>query len=155
MKATPISLEADLVIVGLPLRTSPARATEDIPKHWQEFMGADIASQVSKKKDDGHVYAVYCDYEADWRGAYTMVLGVAVEPSSPVPPGLRRVRVPAGDYASFRANGSPTDVIWRTWMYINEEWSERGRRRYIADVERYKPGTAPDAVEADVIVGLT
>jgi predicted transcriptional regulator YdeE len=153
MKATPVDLTADLVVIGLPLRTSPEGAMSDIPAHWQKFMGTNVASRISSQEDDAHVYAVYCDYDSDHRGAYTLVIGFAVAPSTPVPEGLRRVRIPAGRYASFTANGNPAEVIWQTWTHINSSSEERARR-YIADFERYAPHGSPTSVVCDVVVGL-
>lgn len=153
---TPTELAADLVVIGLPLRTSPERAVTEIGPHWQRFMREGIASTIAAKAGDAHLYAVYCDYESDHRGPYTMVLGVAVEPDTVVPPGLRRVRVPVGRYASFAAKGDPAQVIWQTWTYVSSEWKERERRRFIADFERYAPGAmSASSVDADVMVGLS
>jgi predicted transcriptional regulator YdeE len=145
---TLITLQHDLVIIGLPLRTSPENAGRDIGAHWQRFMS-------SRKEAATDLYAVYCDYESDWRGAYTMVLGSAAKPDEAVPSGERRVRIPRGDYASFRASGAPAEAVWKTWMHINTEWPDRSRRRYIADFERYAPDAfAGGKVEADISVGL-
>lgn len=43
--------DRDLVIIGLPLRTSPGRAASDIPAHRQAFLAGGPPS--------GEVYAVY------------------------------------------------------------------------------------------------
>jgi predicted transcriptional regulator YdeE len=98
-------------------------------------------------EDDDRTYVVYCDYENDWRGAYTMVLGARCDASAAIPEGMRRVRVPSGRYESIPVQGDPAQVIWRAWMWINEEWQPP--RRYIADVERYD---APD--RAELLLGL-
>jgi predicted transcriptional regulator YdeE len=155
MKATPVDFAHDLVVIGLPLRTSPEAAAKDIPGHWQKFRGEGIAAKVAAKKDHGYLYAVYCDYESDFRGPYTMVLGLAVEPTAPVPPGLRRVRIPAGKYASFAAQGDPAQAIWGAWTHVNSDWKDRVHRRYIADFERYVASSmSMESVEAEVVVGL-
>src|SRR5262245_6150936 len=127
-------LSRDLVIVGLALHTDPQRAATEIPAHWQRFMSEAI-DRIPARSGEETLYSVYCDYESDHRGPYTMVLGRAVDPETPVPSGLRRVRVPAGRYAKFLASGDPARVIWQTWSYVNERWEGRPRRRYIADVE--------------------
>src|SRR5262249_15290179 len=126
---TPLTLQDDLVIIGLALRTTAESAGKDIGAHWQRFMAT--------RKDDAGVYAVYCDYGADGRGPSTLVLGGRATADAPVPAGSRRVRVPRGDYATFKASGDPAEALWKAWMHINTEWPDRGRRRYIADFERY------------------
>ena len=84
-----------------------------------------------------------------------VLLGVAVEAHAEVPEHMRRTRIPSGQYASFRTEGDPKEVIWQTWQHINERWEQRTERRYIADFERYAPESqAGCAVKADVVVGL-
>lgn len=132
-----MQLTTDLVILGRAIRTSPATAMTDIPALWQQVLGAGAPP----------TYAVYCDYDADSTGAYTMVLGSEVPMDAPVPTGMRRVRIPAGTYATFKAEGDPAQVVWKTWHHINTEWAERDRRRYIADFEKY---ISPTSVEIAV-----
>ena len=149
-----VELSDDLVIVGTAMRTSPRTAASDIPALWQRFMQQDLARQLPRRTDDPAVYAVYCDYESDFRGPYTLVLGVAADARADVPEHMRRTRIPSGRYARFHAEGDPTQVIWQTWQHINESWDQRTERRYIADFERYAPESlAGDAVKADVVVG--
>lgn len=155
MRATTTELEQDLVIVGLSVRTAPERAATDIPAAWERFGKEKIAERVTTRTEDARLYAVYCDYESDASGRYTMVLGVATKGDAAVPAGLRRVRLPRGRYARFVATGDPSEVIWRTWVHVNTEWADRGKRRYIADCERYSPEAfSPTSAEAEVLVGV-
>jgi len=131
-----MNLTADLVIIGLSIRTSPATAMQDIPALWKRFLDDGAGA--------GPIYAVYCDYESDSTGAYTMVLGGEASASAPVPAGRRRVRIPGGTYTLFHADGDPAEVVWKTWLHINTEWTGRDRRRYIADFEKY---VSPTSVE--------
>lgn len=154
MEALILESSADLVIVGIAVRTSPEGAAQDIPAAWERFMREGIADRVAGRIGDS-IYAVYCDYQTDYRGAYTMVVGVEADPAAEVSDGMRRVRIPSGRYAQFVASGDPTHVIWQTWSRINEQWLKRGERRYIADFERYAPGAmTPQKVQAEIVVGL-
>ena len=150
-----IDILDDLVIVGTATRTSLQTAPTDIPALWQTFMQQDLVNSLPRRSDDASIYAVYCDYESDFSGPYTMVLGVAVDAHAAVPAHTRRARIPRGQFASFRAEGDPRQIIWQTWQHINERWDRRADRRYIADFERYAPESAGgDSVKADVVVGL-
>jgi predicted transcriptional regulator YdeE len=150
-----VELPEDLIVVGTAIRTSPETAAADIPALWQRFMQDDLANQVPQRSDDPATYAVYCDYQSDYRGPYTLLLGVAVKHGAPVPDQMRRTRIPSGHYASFHVEGDPAQVIWQTWQHINERWDARNQRRYVADFERYAPEALPGgAVKADVVVGL-
>ena len=134
---------ADLVVHGIAVRTDLNTAMTDIPAHWQQFQQRGATPPAF----DAAIYAVYCDYEADWRRGYTLVIGVAAAADAPVPEGLRRVTIPGGRYARIAANGEPPQVIPQTWNYLNTVWAKP--RRYVADFERY---TARDA--AEIFVGV-
>lgn len=154
MKSTQAKHERDIVIIGLPLHTDPARAVTDIPAHWQRFATEEIAARIPALADDPHVYCVYCDYQSDARGPYTMVLGRAVDRTAEVPAGLRRVRLPAGVYAQFHIAGHPAQVITAGWNFINQQWDGAARRRFIADCERYRmDALQPEHTEGDILVG--
>jgi predicted transcriptional regulator YdeE len=144
-----LEIARDLVVVGLATRTSVQSAARDIPALWGRFVEENLQSTLPRRADDAGVYAVYCDYEGDERAPYTLVLGVAVEPTTEIPRGMRRVRIPTGSYARFTVTGDPTQVIWPTWAHINGPWGGRPTRRFIADYERY----APDGTQA-VVVGV-
>lgn len=155
MKNELVSVPKDLVIVGLAIRTSPATAGADIATAWQRFMSEGTAQRVERDPADAGLYAVYCDYQSDHDGPYSMVLGMAVDAKAPVPAGLRRVRVPAGPYAHFVASGDAGKAVWELWSHVNGVWEKPGTRRYIADFERYAPDAMADGkVTADVMVGL-
>jgi predicted transcriptional regulator YdeE len=155
MDITQNSLVQDVVVIGLAVATSPERAPQDIPAHWQRFFMEQVGSRLPVRQDDPHLYCVYCDYQSDHRGAYTMVLGHAVEPSVAVPQGMRRVRIPAGRYAQLPFDGRPEHVINAGWSFINERWDGRSQRRYIADFERYRPGTmTPEHVSGAIMIGV-
>jgi predicted transcriptional regulator YdeE len=133
----------ELVVIGLAQRLEASVAATEIPRLWQRFQREHA---LPRPPGDAATYAVYCDYESDWRGAYTLVLGVAAAADAPVPAGMRRVAIPPGRYARFSANGDPAQVIWQTWMHINTVWC--GARQYLADYERYTDD------EAEIAVGV-
>jgi predicted transcriptional regulator YdeE len=137
MHATHFERSDALTVVGLPLRTTPERAPAEIPPLWQRFMQERFAQRLPRRADDAGIYAVYLDYESDYRGAYTLVVGVASESNAPVPAECRKVVIPAARYARFVAEGESAQVIWQTWAHINEQWPGRSQRRYQVDYERH------------------
>jgi len=146
----------DRCVLGLAARTSAATAAQDIPALWQDFMVGGWLEKLPRTLDDPAIYAVYTDYTSDEHGAYTLVLGVAVERKTKVSEGLRRVCIPAGEVAKFHVAGNPAEVVWRTWKHINGAWNTRGRRRYVADFERYPlQDLQPDSAVIDIAVGLS
>jgi predicted transcriptional regulator YdeE len=158
-EAPELTLSSDLTIIGLSVRTRPEAAATDIPALWQRFLAEGVPGKLPAC--DAYLYALYCDYERDFRAGYTMVLGVAVDAQAPVPEGMRRVRVPAGPYARFAVKGDPAAVVWGAWQHINGEgdgaWRRQGERRYLADFERYVAATldaSPANAEVELCVGL-
>jgi predicted transcriptional regulator YdeE len=155
MRAEELNRQEALVVTGPALRTSAEHAATDIPAFWQRFMDERWLERLERRADDPAVYSVYCDYESDFRGAYTMVLGIAAQDSAPPPNGARHVVVPAGHYAQFVAKGDPAQTLWRAWAYIGEEWPGRTQRRYAADFERHDLSSLGAAdVEVTILVGL-
>ena len=51
------------------------------------------------------MYAVYSDYETDWRGEYSYLIGCGVDRAGAIPEGMEVRRVPAQTYAVLRAKG--------------------------------------------------
>jgi predicted transcriptional regulator YdeE len=154
MKPERIDIAEDIVIVGIALATTPETAARDIPAFWQRFLSEDVASQLTRGADRS-IYAVYCDYRTDYSGPYTLVLGGAVPSDTPIPTGMRRVRIVSGRYAAFPAKGEPSEVIWRTWAEINQRWPGRSERRYVSDFERYRPeAMSGGSLDAEILVGL-
>lgn len=151
MKLTETALAHDLTIIGLALRTRPETAMQDIPALWGRFYQEGLAQRLAAVEQN--VYAVYCDYERDFRGAYTMVLGMACAADADISDGLRRVRVPAGRFATLAVSGDPAEVVWRGWSQINGEWPDKAQRRYVADFERYRRVSLGD-VDAEICVGM-
>ena len=150
MNSTHQQQTSDVVIIGFEARISPSEAATKIPALWARF-----ASEGVGVKSSGEVYAVYCDYENDGAAPYTMVLGFAVDASTEVPKGLRRVRLPAGRYARFEVKGPPQQALWGAWSFINGAWPEKSSRRFIADAERYlAPPAADGSVHAELLIGV-
>jgi predicted transcriptional regulator YdeE len=150
--------EHDIIVIGPAIRTSQQSAAQDIPAFWQRVMRDQVLEPLARRADDPALYAVYCDYDSDHRGAYTMMIGVAADPQAPVPAGMRRAVIPRGRYAGFVARGEPSQAFWQTWNYISETWERRGERRYAADYERYSPAALAAMMEGraevDVVVGM-
>ena len=146
-------------ILGFACRTSSSAAGRDIPAHWQRVLAGGLFERLIPMRGDPAIYAVYCDYETDWRGACTFVIGMQVAAESRVPEGLVAVRIPAGRYANIALQGNPKDVLWRTWSTIGETWAHRNERRYAVDYERYLPaalaGMATRDIDIELGLGLT
>lgn len=138
----------EIHVIGISCRTSnaPNRASTDIPKLWMKFYSENISALIPNKASDQGI-AVYCDYESDFTGEYTLVLGCPVTSLDNVPDGLVAKTIPSGTYAKFVCAGKPPESVFTTWQTI---WQEKNlNRSYIADYELY---TSPEDIS--VFVGI-
>ena len=142
-------------ICGPHIRTSAARAGDEIGPLWQRFFAEGWLDRLPRMSDDSQLYAVYTDYESDFAGAYTMILGVAVRPEADVPEGARSIVIPTGKYARFAFEGDPKAAVWGTWNMVNTTWERRSERLYAIDFETHTLATMrPYYSEGAVVVGL-
>jgi predicted transcriptional regulator YdeE len=139
-------------VVGIPRRTRNAEAQETIPGCWQEFLRQNAAARIPHRAVPPVMYAVYSDYESDWAGPYTYLLGCGVTRADSVPDGMEARRIPPQTYAVFRAKGRMPDEITGVWANI---WSSGLPRTYTYDFELYdKRFARPSAKEAEIWVAV-
>lgn len=126
-----------LKILGISVRTTNenAQAAHDLGLLWQRFHYEDMAGKIPHKLGN-EIYAVYTDYESDYTGKYTTLIGFRVDSLETIPEGLTGREFDGGTYRKFVAKGSMPDAIVETWKKI---WSEDKQlnRRYTADFEVY------------------
>jgi len=118
MKSELFDSEHQIVVLGPSIRTAPPGDQRDIPAFWQRFMAGGFLERLPRRAEDEALHAVYCDYESDHTGAYTMVIGVAVDAGAAAEEGMRRVVIPPGRYGRFAAKGPAAEALWSicgTW----------------------------------------
>jgi predicted transcriptional regulator YdeE len=98
------------------------------------------------------MYAVYSDYESDWRGEYSYLIGCGVTRAATVPEGMEVRQIPAQSYAVFTAKGRMPDEVLAVWSTV---WLSSLPRTYTFDFEVYDQRfTNPKQKEADVCVAI-
>ena len=140
------------IIVGISRRTSNARGFEDISACWQDFFAQNGAARITNRTVPPVMYAVYSDYETDWRGEYSYLIGCGVDRAGAIPEGMEVRRVPAQTYAVFRAKGRMPDEILAVWATV---WASDLSRTYTCDLEVYdKRFTRPVNKEVEIYVAV-
>ena len=106
------------IIMGIRCRTSNAdgRSVADIPACWQDFLLQNVAAQLPNRAKTPAFFAVYSEYESDWTGEYTFMLGSEVTKADSIPECLAVTRIPAHTYAVFTAAGPMPDALLGVWM---------------------------------------
>jgi predicted transcriptional regulator YdeE len=137
-------------VFGIELRTSNDQAFDTIPPHWQRFANEQVLARIPGKLSD-EVYAVYTNFQNAGRnnqGSYSLVIGAAVAPDTPLPAGLARAVVPASQRAVFTVAPGRFDLVGAKWQEI---WQHTELpKTFIAEYERY---SADGAI--DILVGIT
>jgi predicted transcriptional regulator YdeE len=133
-----------LRFAGLTARVSNAEP-ELIGDHWRRFHADETVTRIAGKANP-NVFAVYTEYESDYTGAYTLLIGYSVEADAVVPGGLRVIEVPAQQYAVILASGEQPQATWAAWQWV---WASALDRAYTADFDEY---IAPGDVRLHVAV---
>ena len=135
-------------VVGIACRASNSRA-DLIQELWQRFTQEKISAQLTERASDA-VYALYCDYESDHTGEYSLVIGCEVPPytlaATEPPPGLVVAAVPAAFYGVIDSRGPQPQTTVDIWKKV---WTSHVKRTYVCDFEVYW-----GPVAAEVFVGI-
>ena len=124
--------ENGLTILGIYARASNS-VPEKIGDLWRRFHAMGGAAAIEARLDDV-VYSVYCQYEGDATGEYTVLIGCSVDAGAVVPMGFKKIAVAAGEFAVFEALGELPKSVWDAWA---EVWKTPLDRRFEADFDRY------------------
>jgi len=134
-------------IVGISVRTTnkDGQSQKDIGDLWGKFMGQNIKAQIHNK-ESVDTYCVYTDYESDFNGKYTTILGCKVKSLDSIPAGMIGIAVAPTTFRVYISKGKIPECVVNTWMGI---WKEQPERKYTADFDVYGP-KAQDIANAEV-----
>ena len=124
-------------IIGISTKTSNlnGEAARDLSKLWGQFINENVPAKISNKLGD-EIYAIYTDYESDYQGKYTCLIGVKVDSLNEIPNGLLGRSFDGGRFQKFIAKGEMPQAVVEKWQEI---WSKDAtlNRSYTADFEVY------------------
>ncbi len=124
-------------IIGIKIETTNenGRAAVDLGKLWEQFYTENIPSKIPNKISDD-IYSIYTDYESDYKGKYTTIIGLKVNALDQIPNGMVGREFKGGNYRKFVAKGKMPNAVLETWQEIWEKDNEL-KRTYTADFEVY------------------
>ncbi len=124
-------------IIGIASETTNVngKAAEDLGKLWERFFVENIANKIPNKISE-EIYSVYTDYESDYTGKYTCVIGQKVYSMEEIPNGLIGREFKSGKYQKFVAKGQMPNAVVEIWKEIWAKDKELNRK-YTADFEVY------------------
>ncbi|NDV94328.1 AraC family transcriptional regulator [Dysgonomonas sp. 521] len=125
-------------VVGISVRTTNQnhQSQADITKLWEVFFRNAYIQQLMPNKVSTDIYCIYTDYESDYTGDYTTVLGYKVSTTDGIPTnlGLAFKEIPESKYYKYISEGELPYAIGKTWAHI---WQSDIDRRYLADFDIY------------------
>ena len=145
----------NLKIIGISVETTNqnGKAIEDLGKLWGRFYAENVIEKIPNKINE-EVYAVYTDYENDYRGKYTTIIGMAVSSLDKIPDGLVGRAFEAQNFKKFIAKGDMPNAVGKTWKEIWDKDAELNRS-YIYDYEVYGSQSQNGAnAEVDIYIGI-
>lgn len=145
---------AGFTIAGITLRTTNQdnRALREIGQLWGKWFAEKVSDQIPHKVDET-VYSLYYDYESDYQGEYTVLLGCKVTSVEGLPAGLTFREVPEDRYAVYHRQGTLPTITHEIWTAV---YSEKAYvRGYRTDFDRYPmEWEAEDRAKVEVYVSL-
>ena len=124
-------------IIGIEIETTNenGKSAEDLGKLWEQFYAENVPSKITNKTND-EIYSIYTDYESDYTGKYSCVIGMKVDSLDQIPNGLIGREFKSGKYHKFIAKGQMPNAVLETWQMIWKNDKELNRK-YTADFEVY------------------
>jgi predicted transcriptional regulator YdeE len=124
-------------IIGISTETTNqnGKAAVDLGQLWGKFFAENIPNQIENKIST-EIYSIYTDYESDFTGKYTTVIGLKVNSLDNVPEGLVGREFAGESFIKFVAKGEMPKAAVETWQEI---WSsdQSLNRKYTYDFEVY------------------
>jgi predicted transcriptional regulator YdeE len=137
--------------IGLELRTNNEECSSTMPTHQEKFFRENTLEKIPNKIN-GHILAVYTDYEGDYTKPYSWILGCEVSSLDKIPAGLVGKVIPESKYAVFTTRGEFPQGLIAVWQAV---WKLNLHRAYTNDFELYRSDFNPQTnPEVKVYIGI-
>ena len=139
------------LIVGIAVRTTNqgGQAQKDIAELWKRFMEQNLIAHIPNKVNH-EIYCLYTEYENDFTGAYTTILGCKVASLDTIPEGFIGKEIAETTYKHYKAVGALPSCVGKAWGGI---WQSGIDRKYTADFDVYgEKAQNPQNAEVDIYV---
>ena len=123
-------------IAGISVRTNNlnSKSKEDISKLWDEWF-ADGISDLINNKLSNNIYCAYTEYESDFNGDYTVIIGCTVKDFDGLPSELIKLEINHISYRKYDSFGKIPDIVLNNWEKI---WQSKDIiRAYKTDFDVY------------------
>jgi predicted transcriptional regulator YdeE len=150
----------EIKLAGIKIRTSNKEEFDPIAAKImpmvQAYFQDSIADKISNRVYPGKIYIVYTEYESDYEGEYTCMIGEEVKSLDNLAEGLSTHVIPAQKYTKFTSEqGEIPKIVIDAWTKIWQMKELDSNRSYLSDFEVYDSRAAdPLNAEVDIYVGI-
>ncbi len=118
MEYEKITLEG-FSLVGISVRTTnkSGQSQLDIDKLWRKFIENNIVDSIPFKISED-IYCIYTDYESDFSGEYTAIIGCKVSNTNDTTDEFVYIDIPTCNYYKFTSIGKIPEAVGKTWEHI-------------------------------------
>ncbi len=143
-----------LQIIGISIETTNqnGQSARDLGQLWGRFYAEGILDKIANKADND-VYSIYTDYESDYTGKYTTIIGAKVTSLAHVPAGLVGRSFGPQNFKKFTAKGTMPQAVVDSWKEI---WAQDKQlnRAYTYDYELYGDRCQNETPEVDIFIAV-
>lgn len=143
-------------IIGIETKTTNknGKSAIDLGKLWEKFYAENIPSKIPNKESN-EIYSIYTDYESDYDGEYTSLIGLKVNSIDQIPEGLVGREFNGGKYQKFIAKGKMPNAVVEMWKEIWQKDTEL-KRKYTTDFEVYGQNSQNgDNAEVEIFIAIS
>ena len=142
-------------IIGISVRTSnqDQRALKDLTQLWKTFMEEELFSKIPNIISND-ILSIYTDYESDFNGEYTTIIGMKVSTLDEIPETMIGREFEADTFDIYKAKGTMPTAVSDMWMDIWKRDKELNRK-YTYDFEVYdEQSNKGDSSEVDIYLAV-
>jgi predicted transcriptional regulator YdeE len=121
------------ITLGYKTTNENGQSAIDCGNLWQKFEKEGYIDSIPDRLSD-EIFAVYYDYDGDYRKPYSYFIGCKVKNVIQLPQGMTNLNIPEQNYNKVVAKGQIPDSIANAWQTI---WNPQTARAYKFDFELY------------------
>ena len=121
-------------VIGISTRTinTNGQSAIDIEALWQKFWEGKILNKIPNKISSD-IFAIYTDYETNFTGYYTTIIGLSVSTLDEIPEQMIGITIDTNVYHKIVSKGKMPNSIGKTWLDIWADKELDSKRAYNAD----------------------
>ena len=143
-------------VIGIKIRTTNkgGQSIKDQSEFWQKIFNENLIEKIPNKINPDEILGVYYDFESDFMGEYTFLIGFEVNNFENIPDNMTSIIIPESKFAVF-TNNKRINIAEKIGSLWQEIWNTKIDRAYTGEYEIYKLSTMnSDNPVVDIYVSI-